>query len=94
MYGKYKAFSILRLWDLKKFPTHPLIDGPGREEGGGLQFPDLGVLQRKDIKHVRMVSNFDVSLLADLTSDQHHMQGVADSNLSRATEIGAFFILP
>ena len=48
---KISTLPIYGPWELEKFWTHPPIS---REEGGGSQFPGLGVLQRKDMKHVKM----------------------------------------
>ena len=46
---KIRTLPIYGQWDLEKFQDHYLISG----EGGGLQFPGLGVPQRKDMKHVK-----------------------------------------
>ena len=46
-----KTFPIHGPWDLEKFRAHPLISG-GVWGGGDLQFPGLGVPQRKDTKNV------------------------------------------
>ena len=47
---KIKTLPIYGSWNLEKFRAHPLIS----EVGGGLQFPCLGVPQRKNMKHVNI----------------------------------------
>ena len=51
---KMRTLPIHGPWDLEKFRVHPLISRGGGV-GGDSKFPCLGVPQRKDMKHVKLL---------------------------------------
>ena len=77
-----RTLPICGPWDLEKFRARPLIYGSGGGRGGS-QFPDSGVPQRKDMKHVKTGKNGNQSQRAETGSE------VLNSDLAEScTQVG------